>query len=81
MSFLKIWDCEAYVKCQISDKLVPKSNNCVFVGYLKETKGYYFYLPFENKVFVARNDTFLEREFNSKRASGSEVQLEEIQDP
>ena len=52
-----------------------------FVGYPKETKGYYFYNASENKVFVARNGVFLEREFISKRTSGSTVQLEEIQDP
>ena len=50
----------------------------LFVGYPKETKGYYFYIPSENKVFVARNGVFLEREFISKRLSGSKIQLEEI---
>ena len=43
LSFLKIWGCEAYVKRQASDKLSSKSNKCLFVGYPKETKGYYFY--------------------------------------
>ena len=38
LSFLKIWGCEAYVKRQISDKLSPKSDQCFFVGYPKETK-------------------------------------------
>ena len=52
-----------------------------FIGYPKETKRYYFYNASENKVFVARNGVFLEREFISKRTSRSTVQLEEIQDP
>ena len=81
LSFLKIWGCEAYVKRQISDKLAPKSDKCLFIGYPKESKGYYFYNTSENKVFVARNGVFLEREFISKGNSGSTVQLEEIQDP
>ena len=81
LSFLKIWGCEAYVKRQVSDKLTPKSNKCIFVGYPKETKGYYFYIPSDNKVFVARNGIFLEREFISKRTSGSKVTLEEVQEP
>ena len=81
LSFLKIWGCEAYVKRQISNKLAPKSEKCLFMGYPKETKGYYFYNASENKVFVARNGVFLEREFISKGTSGSIVQLEEIQDP
>ena len=59
--FLKIWGREAYVKRQASDKLATKSDKCLFVGYPKETKGYYFYIPSENKVFVARNGVFLER--------------------
>ena len=63
------------------DKLDSKSDKCLFVGYPKETKGYYFYIPSENKVFVARNGVFLEREFVSKISSGSKIQLEEISIP
>jgi hypothetical protein len=64
----------------MSDKLTPKSNKCFFVGYLRETKGYYFYNKAEGRVFVARNGVFLEKEFLSKGVSGSKVQLEEIQE-
>ena len=78
--FLKVWGCEAYVKRLMSDKLTPKSDKCFFVGYLRETKGYYFYNQAEGKVFVARNGVFLEKEFLSKGVSGSKVRLEEIQD-
>ena len=81
LSFLKIWGCEAYVKRQASMKLASKSDKCLFMGYPKETKGYYFYIPSENKVFVARNGVFLEREFISKRVSGSKTSLEEVQEP
>ena len=81
LPFLKIWGCEAYVKLQASDKLASKSDKCLFVGYPKETKGYYFYIPSENKVFVARNRVFLEREFISKRVSGSKTSLKEVQEP
>ena len=78
LSFLKIWGCNAYVKRQVTDKLVAKSDKCFFVGYPKETKWYYFYNQFENKVFVARNGHFLEREFVSKGTNGSTIQLEEV---
>ena len=81
LSFLKIWGCEAYVKRQASNKLTSKSDKCLFVGYQKETKGYYFYIPSENKEFVARNGVFLEREFISKRVNGSKTSLEEVQEP
>ena len=42
LSFMRIWDCDVFVKCLISDKLGPKSDKCKFVGYPKETKGYQF---------------------------------------
>ena len=53
MSFMKVWGCEAFVKHLVSDKLGPKLDKCYFVGYPEETKGYSFYNPAENKVFVA----------------------------
>ena len=81
MSFLRIWGCESHVKKLTTDKLSSKTEKCLFLGYPKETKGYYFYNPNENKVFVARRAVFLEREFISKKNSGSEVQLEEVQVP
>ena len=77
---MKIWGCEVYVKQQISTKLEPKSDKCLFVGYPKETRGYYFYNPFEGKVFVARTGVFLEKDFISKRISGRKVELEKIQE-
>jgi hypothetical protein len=61
--FLKIWGCVVYVKKLQSDKLTPKSDKCIFVGYPKETLGYYFYNRSEGKVFGARNGVFLEKEF------------------
>jgi hypothetical protein len=78
LSFLKVWGCEAYVKHLKSDKLTPKSDKCFFMGYPRETKGYYFYNKVEDKVFVAHNIVFMEKEFLSKGVSGSKVQLEEI---
>ena len=45
------------------------------IRYPKETKGYNFYNPIENKVFVARNGVFLEREFISKGTSGSKFPI------
>ena len=42
------------------DKLEPKSEKCVFIGYPKETIGYTFYHRSEGKIFVAKNGNFLE---------------------
>ena len=79
MSFIKIWGCEAYVKRLITTKLEPKSDKHIFVGYPKETKGYYFYNKEENKVVVARFGVFLEKDFLA-RGSERDVRLEEVQD-
>ncbi|VFQ86016.1 unnamed protein product [Cuscuta campestris] len=81
-SYFKIWGCEAYVKrLMTSSKLEPKSDKVIFVGYPKETRGYEFYHPSDNKIFVARNGTFLEKEFLSTITSGRKVDLEEIREP
>ena len=79
MSFMKIWGCEAFVRRHATNKLGPKSDKCLFVGYPKETKGYYFYYPTENKVVVARTGVFLEREFISRKTSGRKIELSEVQ--
>ncbi|GKE94729.1 retrotransposon protein, putative, ty1-copia subclass [Tanacetum coccineum] len=55
----------------------PKlSIKCIFVGYPKETMGYYFYYPLENKIFVARNAEFFENSLMVQEASGSHGLLE-----
>jgi hypothetical protein len=63
----------------MSDKLNPRSDKCIFVGYPKETKGYYFYYKSENKIVVVRHAVFLEKEFLTRGSRWSNVQLEEIQ--
>ena len=60
------------------DKLKPKSEKCIFIGYSKETIGYTFYHRSEGKIFVAKNGTFLEKEFLSKEVSGRKVELDEV---
>ncbi|KAK8547473.1 hypothetical protein V6N12_031610 [Hibiscus sabdariffa] len=63
----------------MSTKLEPKSHKCTFVGYPKETKGYYFYNHKENKVFVARTGVFLEKDFLSHKEDRRNIELEEVQ--
>ena len=60
------------------DKLKPKSEKCVFIGYPKETVGYTFYHRSEGKIFVAKNGFFLEKKFLSKEVSGRKVELDEV---
>ena len=50
--------------------LEPKSEKCVFIGHPKENVGYTFYHRSEGKTFVAKNGSFLEKEFLSKEVSG-----------
>ena len=63
------------------DKLKPKSEKCVFIGYLKENVGYTFYHKSEGKIFIAENGSFLEKEFLSKEVSGRKVELDEVTVP
>nr|GEV35858.1 hypothetical protein [Tanacetum cinerariifolium] len=75
--------CEAFVKRYTltkPDKLDPRSFKCIFVGYPKETMGYSFYSPSENKVFVAQNAEFFESKLLDLKASGSMEDLELIQE-
>ena len=48
------------------------------LGYPKETVGYTFYHRSEGKIFVAKNGSFLEKEFLSKEVSGRKVELDEV---
>ncbi|GJT00448.1 retrotransposon protein, putative, ty1-copia subclass [Tanacetum coccineum] len=52
----------------------------LLIGYLKETMGYYFYFPPENKIVVASYAEFLEKNPISQEVSGRAVEFEEIQD-
>ena len=63
------------------DKLKPKSEKCVFIGYPKENVGYTFYHRSEDNIFVALNGPFLEKEFLSKEVSGRKVELDEVTVP
>ena len=60
------------------DKLKPKSEKCVFIGYPKETVGYTFYHRSEGKTFVSKYGSFLEKEFLLKEVSGRKVELDEV---
>ena len=81
LSFLKVWGCDAYVKKLQPGKLEPKSEKCVFIRYPKETVGYTFYHRSEGNIFVAKNGSFLNKEFLLKEVSGRKVELDEVTIP
>ena len=60
------------------DKLGPRSDKCYFIGYPKETKGYYFYLADEQKVFINLKAIFLKKEFLGEGTVASKVELDEV---
>ncbi|GJU34147.1 retrotransposon protein, putative, ty1-copia subclass [Tanacetum coccineum] len=80
LSYLKVWGCEALVKRDTPEKLEQRSIKCIFIGYPKETMGYYFYFPTENKIVVARYAEFFEKRLINQEINGREVDLEEIQE-
>ena len=55
------------------NKLKPKSEKYVFIGYPKETVGYTFYHRSDGKI-IAENGSFPEKEFLSKEVSGRKVE-------
>ncbi|GKE69589.1 retrotransposon protein, putative, ty1-copia subclass [Tanacetum coccineum] len=75
-----VWGCEALVKRDTPDKLQQRSVKYIFIGYPKETMGYYFYFPPENKTVVARYAKFFEKNLLSQEVSWRARELEEIQD-
>ncbi|GJR92673.1 retrotransposon protein, putative, ty1-copia subclass [Tanacetum coccineum] len=76
LSYLRVWGYEALVKQDTPDKLDPRSIKCIFVGYPKETMGYYFYYPLKNKIFVAQNAEFFENSLMVQEASESHRLIE-----
>ena len=48
------------------------------MGYPKETVEYTFYHISKGKIFIAKNGSFLEKEFLSKEVSRRKVELDEV---
>nr|GFB57178.1 retrotransposon protein, putative, Ty1-copia subclass [Tanacetum cinerariifolium] len=80
LSYLKVWGCEALVKRDMPEKLQQRSVKCIFIGYPKEIRGYYFYFSPEKKIVVARYAEFIEKNLITQEVSKRAVDLEEIQD-
>ncbi|KAL0405642.1 UNVERIFIED_CONTAM: hypothetical protein Slati_3878100 [Sesamum latifolium] len=74
--YLRVWGSPAYVKRLVGDKLDSRSSLCRFIRYTKETAGYYFCHPAEQKIFFSRNAIFSEKSFPSDNPR-DEVLIEE----
>ncbi|GJW95922.1 retrotransposon protein, putative, ty1-copia subclass [Tanacetum coccineum] len=80
LSYLKVWGCGALVKRDTLTNLNKDLLKCIFIGYPKETMGYYFYFASKNKIVVARYVEFFKKNLLSQEVSGRAGELEEIQD-
>ncbi|KAK9006689.1 hypothetical protein V6N11_019023 [Hibiscus sabdariffa] len=72
----------AFILNCVPSKSVQKTPHEMWTGKrpnMSFMKGYYFYNPKKNKVFVARTRVFLEKEFLSNKGSGRNIKLEEVQ--
>ena len=63
------------------DKLEPKLEICLLVGYPKETRVYLFYSCNDNKVFVSTYVKFLENDYMNNFTPRSRVVLAEMNEP
>ena len=77
LSYMKIWGCPTYVKLVNKDKLDIKSEKGRFIGYPKDSLGYYFYFPSDQRVWVSRNARFLEKEFLEECGMSRNIELKE----
>ncbi|GKD02779.1 retrotransposon protein, putative, ty1-copia subclass, partial [Tanacetum coccineum] len=83
---LSFWEYTLEYANMVPSKKVDKTPYKLWYGkvlnlsYLKETMGYYFYFPPENKIVVTRCAEFFEKNLISQESSGRAVELEEIQD-
>ena len=64
----------------LSDKLEPKADKCIFIGYPKQL-GTSPISDLEAKCFVSINGSFLEERFILKELSGRVVELDEVIEP
>ena len=58
-------------------KLESRTQTCLFVGFPKGIRGYYFYNPEEQKVFVSTNAKFLKEDYRKDHKPKSKIKLKE----
>ena len=67
LSFLKVWGCDAYVKKLQPDKLEPKSEKCVFIGYPKRLLDTPSITDPKARLLLLSSETFRRRSFSRKK--------------
>nr|GEY01586.1 hypothetical protein [Tanacetum cinerariifolium] len=66
--------------CEARYASQQRSVKCILIRCPKETIDYYFYIPPENKIVIARYAEFFEKNLITQEVSGRVIDLEEIQD-
>jgi transposase InsO family protein len=61
-SRLRIFGCKCFIFTDKNDKLSPRAILCAFLGYAENQKGYRCFDFKNNKLYVSRNVSFLEKE-------------------
>ena len=69
--------CISYVKVVNTGKLDAKSEKGRFIGYPKDSLGYYFYFNADRRVLISRHAKFLENQFIEDGSVGRKIELSE----
>ena len=78
LQHLRIFGCPTHVLKGKTEKMESHIETCIFVGYPKGTKGYYFNSPSDLKVFVSTNAKFLEKDYMNEFIPKSRIVLNEM---
>ena len=75
---IRIWGAPTHVLSTEITKVESHTKMCIFIGYLKGTRGGKFYNPKEKKVIVSTHATFLEEDYMNNFKPRSKVVLEKL---
>ncbi|KAH6777751.1 cyclopropyl isomerase [Perilla frutescens var. frutescens] len=78
LNHIRIWGSPAHVLDKEADKLAPRTNVRLFIGYPRGTKGGLFYSPKDQKIIVSTNARFLEEDYVINHKPMSHIILEEL---
>ena len=77
MQFIFQFFCSPLLKEKV-EKLESRIEVCIFVGYLRGTKGGLLYSPKDQKAIVSTNARFLEENYVMNHNPKSRIVLEEL---
>lgn len=83
ISHFCVFGCVAYadVPDDLRKKLDNKSENCIFVGYIEQSKAYRLYNPITEKFIISRDVKFQEDKAWDDKVTNSFVPLADTNEP